>query len=236
MKDQVKAFNEQLQNSSPEGTLHFFLEKYKDSIAFATSLGAEDQVIIEMLAGMNAKLKIFTLDTGRLFQETYDLLDVTVKKYKLPIEIFFPESQDVEKMVHEKGINLFYESVENRKQCCHIRKVAPLKRALSGMEVWISGLRREQSISRTNMETVEWDIPNQLIKINPLIDWTSKQVWEYIKGKKIPYNSLHDKGFLSIGCQPCTRAVLPGENERAGRWWWENAGNKECGLHVNETN
>jgi phosphoadenosine phosphosulfate reductase len=232
MKDQVKAYNEQLQNSSPEDILRFFLEKYQGKIAFATSLGAEDQVITAMLAGMNAKLKIFTLDTGRLFQETYDLLDVTAKKYKLSIETYFPESQDVEKMVKEKGINLFYESAENRKWCCHIRKVVPLQRALSGMQVWISGLRREQSVSRTHVDIVEWDIPNQLIKINPLIDWTRKQVWDYIRDKKIPYNSLHDKGFLSIGCLPCTRAVLPGENERAGRWWWENAGNKECGLHV----
>jgi len=234
MKDQIKEYNEQLKDSSAEKILRFFLKNYNGRTAFATSLGAEDQVITAMLAGLDAEIKIFTLDTGRLFQETYDLLDITVKKYKLPIEICFPYAQQVEKMVHEKGINLFYESVENRKSCCHIRKVEPLKRALSGMQVWISGLRREQSMTRKESEMVEWDDSNNLIKVNPLIDWTRKQVWDHIKEHKIPYNSLHDKGFPSIGCLPCTRAVLPGENERAGRWWWENSENKECGLHVRE--
>ena len=232
MKDQIITYNEQLKDSSPEDILRFFLKKYKGKVAFATSLGAEDQVITSMLAGMKAELRIFTLDTGRLFQETYDLLDITEKKYKLHIKIYFPDAQEVERIVHEKGINLFYESVENRKLCCHIRKVEPLKRALSGMQVWISGLRREQSMSRNKMETVEWDETNNLIKINPLIDWTRQQVWDYIREHNIPYNTLHDKGFLSIGCLPCTRAVLPGETERAGRWWWENSDNKECGLHV----
>jgi phosphoadenosine phosphosulfate reductase len=234
MKEQIIAFNKLLGNSSPEDILRFFLEKYQGRIAFASSLGAEDQVITAMLAGLNIPLKIFTLDTGRLFQETYDLLDITVKKYKMPVEIYFPDAPEVESMVQEKGINLFYESVENRKLCCHIRKVEPLRRALSGMEVWISGLRREQSLTRNEMELVEWDEGNTKIKINPLIDWTRDQVWDYINKNKIPYNTLHDKGFLSIGCLPCTRAVMPGESERAGRWWWENAGNKECGLHVNE--
>jgi phosphoadenosine phosphosulfate reductase len=232
MKDQIITYNEQLKDSSPEDILRFFLKKYKGKVAFATSLGAEDQVITSMLAGMEAGLRIFTLDTGRLFQETYDLLDITQKKYQLNIKIYFPDAHNVEEMVHEKGINLFYESVENRKLCCHIRKVEPLKRALSGMQVWISGLRREQSMTRNKMETVEWDETNQLIKINPLIDWTRQQVWDYIREHNIPYNTLHDKGFLSIGCLPCTRAVLPGETERAGRWWWENSDNKECGLHV----
>lgn len=234
MKDQIREYNEQPKDSSPEDILRFFLEKYKDRIAFATSLGAEDQVITAMLADLGAELRIFTLDTGRLFQETYDLLDITEKKYKLNIEIYFPDAQQVEKMVYDKGINLFYESVENRKLCCHIRKVEPLKHALSGMKVWISGLRREQSVTRKGMETIEWDEANNLIKISPLIEWTRNQVWDYIREHKIPYNTLHDKGFTSIGCLPCTRALLPGENERAGRWWWENSENKECGLHVNE--
>jgi phosphoadenosine phosphosulfate reductase len=234
MNDQIISYNEQLKASSPEGILKFFLEKYKGKVAFATSLGAEDQVITAMLAGMKAEIKIFTLDTGRLFQETYDLLDITVKKYRMPIEICFPEAKRIKKMVSEKGINLFYESVENRKLCCHIRKVEPLQRALSGMQVWISGLRREQSMTRIAMETVEWDESNNMIKINPLIEWTRQQVWDYIRDRKIPYNPLHDKGFPSIGCLPCTRATLPGENERAGRWWWEDSANKECGLHVSE--
>lgn len=234
MKDQIKEYNEQLKDSSPEDILRFFLEKYKGRIAFATSLGAEDQVITAMLAVLDAEIKIFTLDTGRLFQETYDLLDITEKKYKLKIGIYFPDAQQVEKMVHEKGINLFYESVENRKLCCHIRKVEPLRRALSGMQVWISGLRREQSTTRRESEIIEWDKTNNVVKINPLIDWTRKQVWDYIRERKIPYNSLHDKGFTSIGCLPCTKAISPGENERAGRWWWENSENKECGLHVKQ--
>ena len=232
MKDQIITYNEQLKDSSPEDVIRFFLEKYKNKVAFATSLGAEDQLITAMLAGMDAEIKIFTLDTGRLFQETYDLLDITEKKYKLNIGICFPDAQHIEKMVHEKGINLFYESVENRRWCCHIRKVEPLKRVLSGMEVWISGLRREQALTRKESKIVEWDESNNLIKINPLIDWTRKQVWNYITERKIPYNSLHDKGYASIGCLPCTRAILPGEDERAGRWWWENSENKECGLHV----
>lgn len=232
MKDQIIAYSEQLKSSSPEDIIRFFLGKYKGRVAFATSLGAEDQVITTMMAGMDAEIKIFTLDTGRLFQETYDLLDITEKKYKLNIGIYFPDAQHIEKMVQEKGINLFYERVENRKLCCHIRKVEPLKRALSGMQVWISGLRREQSMTRRESEIVEWDESNNLIKVNPLIDWTQKQVWEYIRERKIPYNLLHDKGFASIGCLPCTRAILAGENERAGRWWWENSENKECGLHV----
>jgi len=181
---------------------------------------------------LDFEIKIFTLDTGRLFEETYDLLDIAEKKYKLNIGIYFPDAQHIEKMVHEKGINLFYESVENRKLCCHLRKVEPLKRALSEMEVWISGLRREQALTRKESKIVEWDESNNLIKINPLIDWTRKQVWNYITERKIPYNSLHDKGYASIGCLPCTRAILPGEDERAGRWWWENSENKECGLHV----
>ncbi len=232
MKDQIEEYNEQLKESSPEDILRFFLGKYKHRVAFATSLGAEDQVITAMLAGLDFEIKIFTLDTGRLFEETYDLLDIAEKKYKLNIGIYFPDAQHIEKMVHEKGINLFYESVENRKLCCHLRKVEPLKRALSEMEVWISGLRREQSMTRKESKIVEWDELNNLIKINPLIDWTRKQVWDYITERKIPYNSLHDKGYASIGCLPCTRAILPGENERAGRWWWELSENKECGLHV----
>jgi len=166
-----------------------------------------------------------------MFPESYDLLDTTSKRYKVNIEVFFPDSTEVEKMVSDKGINLFYESIENRKLCCKIRKIDPLDRALSGVDFWISGLRREQSITRHDAKMVEWDTNNGKIKINPLIEWSEENLWDYIKEKNIPYNRLHDKGFPSIGCQPCTRAISEGEDIRAGRWWWEDAANKECGLH-----
>jgi len=176
-------------------------------------------------------MKIFTLDTGRLFQETYDLLDITRRKYNLPIEISFPDAMDVEEMVNTRGINLFYDSIENRKLCCFIRKTEPLARALQGMDAWICGLRRDQSVTRQQVKIVEWDSIQKKIKVNPLANWSQEEVWRYIHDHKIPYNTLHDKGFPSIGCLPCTRAVLPGEDIRAGRWWWESPENRECGLH-----
>ena len=147
------------------------------------------------------------------------------------MQVFFPDHQKIEAMVNSKGINLFYESVENRKLCCNLRKIEPLKRAFDGLKVWICGLRREQSVTRNTMQKVEWDEANGLIKLNPLIDWSETDVWNFIQSNKIPYNPLHDKGFPSIGCLPCTRAIIPGEDIRAGRWWWENPETKECGLH-----
>ncbi|OYT13157.1 MAG: phosphoadenosine phosphosulfate reductase [Bacteroidetes bacterium 4572_114] len=195
-------------------------------------MGAEDQVLTEMIASIDNKARVFTLDTGRMFAETYDVIDRTNARYKINIEVFFPERQQVEEMVKQKGINLFYDNIENRKQCCHIRKMVPLKRALQGLDVWISGLRKSQLVTRENLNVVEWDEKNGMIKLNPLIEWGEQQVWDYIEMKNIPYNNLHKQGFPSIGCQPCTRAVQPGEDIRAGRWWWENAGHKECGLHV----
>jgi phosphoadenosine phosphosulfate reductase len=175
--------------------------------------------------------KIFTLDTGRLFPESCQLIEKTNQTYNISIDIYFPDAAGVEKMVKEKGINLFYQSVENRKLCCHIRKIEPSKRALKGMEVWITGIRKDQTLSRFYNRYVEWDEANHIIKINPLLTWTEKQVWDYIKSFHVPYNELHDKGFPSIGCMPCTRAVITGEDARSGRWWWEDAGHKECGLH-----
>ncbi len=194
-------------------------------------MGAEDQVITHILTGMNSVIKIFTLDTGRLFQETYDLLDITQKKYALPIEVYFPGTSRVEEMVKTKGINLFYESIENRRLCCHIRKIEPLHRALAGMEVWITGMRKEQSVTRSQAALVEWDPVYQIIKLNPLIHWTDDMVWQYVKNQKIPVNDLHSKGYPSIGCLPCTRAIQPEEDVRSGRWWWELPEFKECGLH-----
>jgi phosphoadenosine phosphosulfate reductase len=229
---QIEELNHQFREASPQDVLAFFIGKYKDKIAFSTSLGAEDQVMTHMIAGIDRTLRIFTLDTGRMFQETYDVLDITREKYNMNIDIYFPDASRVEKMVAEKGINLFYESLDNRLLCCHIRKTEPLNRALDGMDAWISGLRREQSPARKNIQRVEWDEQNEMIKVNPLVDWTHEQVWDYIRKHHIPYNKLHDKGYPSIGCLPCTRAVEAGGDIRSGRWWWELEGQKECGLHV----
>jgi phosphoadenosine phosphosulfate reductase len=194
-------------------------------------MGAEDQVLTAMIAAINPATRIFTLDTGRLFNTTLSLIGNTRERFNVNIEVLFPEASAVENMVNEKGVNLFYESVENRKLCCNIRKVVQVRRALVGMDAWISGLRREQSVTRANMNIIEWDSEFGLVKINPLISWTEEQVWEYIRKNNIPYNPLHDSGFRSIGCQPCTRAVKPGDDLRSGRWWWEDADKKECGLH-----
>ncbi|MCD6179848.1 MAG: phosphoadenylyl-sulfate reductase [Bacteroidales bacterium] len=232
MQSQIKELQNLVENKSPEEIIKIFIEKFQDRIAFSSSLGAEDQVITDMISKINKSTKIFTLDTGRVFPETYDLIDRTSKRYKIPIQVYFPDAKQVEEMVNEKGINLFFESIENRKLCCHIRKIEPLKRAFKGLDVWICGLRRDQSVTRTDVQIVEWDEANGLIKLNPIVDWTEEEVWDYIKENRVPYNRLHDKGFPSVGCQPCTRAIEEGEDTRAGRWWWENPETKECGLHV----
>ncbi|MBW6491565.1 MAG: phosphoadenylyl-sulfate reductase [Lentimicrobium sp.] len=230
-KKNINRLNELLSGKNAFEILEYFLKDFEGKVAFSTSLGAEDQAIIKMIADIDKNADIFTLDTGRLFPETYDLLDITTKKYDLKIRVMFPDPARVEEMVNTKGINLFYDSIENRKLCCHIRKIEPLKRAFQGLDAWICGLRREQSVTRKDIQVVEWDDNNGLIKVNPLIEWTESQVWNYIKLNHIPYNKLHDTGFPSIGCQPCTRAVMPGEDIRAGRWWWENPETRECGLH-----
>ncbi|MCF8228856.1 MAG: phosphoadenylyl-sulfate reductase [Bacteroidales bacterium] len=227
----TEALQKSLQGKPADTSIAAVLKEFGDHITFSSSMGAEDQVIASLIASIDKNANIFTLDTGRLFQETYDLIERTRSRYGIEINIFFPNAIRVEKMVNKKGINLFYESIENRKQCCHVRKIEPLQRALRGKKAWITGLRREQSPTRTNLEVAEWDETNGLIKINPLIDWTEEDVWNYIRENNVPYNKLHDKGFKSIGCLPCTRAVKPGEDPRAGRWWWENQGHKECGLH-----
>jgi len=231
MKEQIEALNQKYQNATAEELLAGFLAEYKGKIALSSSLGTEDQVLTHMVCEIDKSTKIFTLDTGRLFPETYELIHRTNSKYGIRLSVYFPEAGHVEKMVGEKGINLFFESVENRKLCCNIRKLEPLKRAFAGLEVWICGLRREQSVTRHNMQRIEWDEANGLIKLNPLIDWTEGDVLQFIKSHGIPYNPLHDKGFPSIGCQPCTRAIFPGEDIRAGRWWWESPDTRECGLH-----
>ncbi len=231
-KPQIDELNVKFEKSTPQEVLTFFINLLKEKIAFSSSLGAEDQVLTEMISNIDRTTKIFTLDTGRMFPESYELIERTNARFKINIQVLFPEREKVEEMVNEKGVNLFYESVENRKLCCHIRKIEPLKRALQGLDVWISGLRKSQSVTRTALKLVEWDDNFNLIKLNPLIEWSEQQVWDYIREKNIPYNPLHDKNFPSIGCQPCTRAVEPGEDVRAGRWWWEMPHHKECGLHV----
>lgn len=214
--------------------LRHVLEKFGDRIALASSLGAEDQVLTDMLCKLTDQPRIFTLDTGRLPEETYEVIMTTRQKYGISIDILFPDWQRVEEMVNARGPNLFYESVEARKLCCQIRKIEPLKRMLSGLQAWICGLREEQSTTRTGLQRVAWDETFGLLKISPLADWTTQQVWDYIKANDVPYNKLHDQGYPSIGCAPCTRAVAEGEDLRSGRWWWEQPEHKECGLHWKE--
>ncbi|MCS7004011.1 MAG: phosphoadenylyl-sulfate reductase [Cytophagales bacterium] len=205
--------------------------EFKDKIVFSTSLGAEDQVITHIIRSYQIPIRIFTLDTGRLYEETYKTLQRTNEYYGMNIEVFFPDTHKVQELVTKKGAFSFYESIENRKECCYIRKVEPLKRAIAEMECWITGIRAEQSENRLEMTTLEWDESNQIVKYHPLLKWTEAEVWNFIRKNHIPYNVLHDKGFPSIGCAPCTRAIKPGEDFRAGRWWWEDKSKKECGLH-----
>jgi phosphoadenosine phosphosulfate reductase len=212
--------------------LRLALDTFGRKVALSSSFGAEDMVLIDMLMTIDPTARIFTLDTGRLPQETYNVIDATRQKYGATIEVFFPQPDAVQHMVAEHGMNLFYHAVENRKLCCGVRKMEPLRRALSGLDAWMTGLRREQSVTRTAVHKVEWDEGNTLVKVNPLVDWSHEDVWGYIREHNVPYNALHDRGYPSIGCAPCTRAIQPGEHERAGRWWWENPDSKECGLHV----
>jgi phosphoadenosine phosphosulfate reductase len=214
--------------------LKWSIENFGTKIALASSFGAEDVAIIDLMVKIDkSKTKIVTLDTGRLNQETYDVMDKIRKKYDISIESYFPNSEQVEEMVYKKGFNLMYESLENRKLCCKIRKVNPLNRALASLDGWITGLRREQAVTRFNIKKIEIDpTHNDIIKINPIADWSEDMVWEYIKENQVPYNKLHDMGFPSIGCEPCTRAITKGENPRSGRWWWEETSQKECGLHI----
>jgi phosphoadenosine phosphosulfate reductase len=228
----IKDLSERIEGLESVQAMEMLGNLFPGQLVFSTSLGQEDQVITQIIARHQLPLEIFTLDTGRLFYETYDLLARTIIKYGVDIKTYYPNTQSVENFVREKGINSFYESVDNRKSCCYIRKVEPLQRALAGKMVWITGLRAEQSTNRQQMKKLEWDSVNQILKYNPLLDWTMDRMLDYIEGNKIPYNPLHDKGYISIGCAPCTRAIAPGEDPRAGRWWWESS-HKECGLHEN---
>lgn len=229
--EEITRLNEEFSSAAPEEVLRLFIERYGDRIALSSSLGLEDQVLTDMVCKIDKSTRIFTLDTGRLFPETYSLIDRTNLHYGIKIAVYFPRHEAVEEMVRTCGMNCFYESIELRKRCCGVRKLEPLSRAFEGLDVWICGLRREQSVTRADMQMVEWDGAHGLIKLNPLIDWHEKDVWDYIRKHGVPYNRLHDKGFPSIGCQPCTRAVAEGEDIRAGRWWWESPDHRECGLH-----
>ena len=226
-----KSLVQQIESQSLPEALKTVADLFPGKVIFSSSMGQEDQVITDAIFKNKIPIKIFTLDTGRLFNETYELLERTMARYKQTIHVFFPDATDVENFVNTKGLNSFYESVENRKECCNIRKVKPLNRALQGAKVWITGLRSEQSESRKDLPMIEWSEEKQLFKFNPLINWHYDQVLSYLKEFNVPYNYLHDKGFISIGCAPCTRAIEVGEDPRAGRWWWETS-QKECGLHV----
>jgi phosphoadenosine phosphosulfate reductase len=224
-----------LDGKDAEGTIREALRILPaDRVVLASSLSVEDQVLTHLLCAVHLRPRIFTLDTGRLFPETYDTMERTMQRYGFRYEVVAPETRELEVMLRAHGPNLFYRSMELRKLCCAVRKIHPLRRVLATADAWLCGLRREQSVTRRSMEQVEWDETFGLCKINPLIDWTEAQVWEYVRENKIPYNALHDQGYPSIGCAPCTRAVSPGEDIRAGRWWWENPEHKECGLHVKD--
>jgi len=230
-KKLISDLNARFSNSGPGEILAYFAREYGQKLAFATSLGLEDQLLTYYISETGEEVRIFTLDTGRLFPETLDLLDRTNNRFGINIKVYFPDASQVEEMVNSKGINLFYESIENRKMCCNIRKILPMKRALKGIEAWVTGLRADQSVTRKDLSVVSWDDNFGILKVNPLLKWSEEDVWEAIRENNIPYNPLHDKGFPSIGCLPCTRAIEPGEDIRSGRWWWELPENKECGLH-----
>lgn len=234
MNTQLKAIGEKIKGFDPVAALAYLAEAYPGKIVFSTSFGWEDQVITHMIFANDLPIEVFTLETGRLFPETYYVWNRTLEIYKKPIRAYFPQAEALQEMVDRKGPSSFYESVENRKECCGIRKLEPLKRALKGNELWVTGIRAEQSLNRTDMLDLEWDEQNQLIKFHPIFGWSLHEVKAYIKKHNIVYNTLHDKGFPSIGCAPCTRAVREGEDFRAGRWWWEDQSKKECGLHATQ--
>ena len=230
--NEIEQWNNQLEGLSLQESLKFICEKIQNKKVFSTSFGVEDQVITHAINELNLPIEIFTLDTGRLFEETYNTFHRTQEKYKnITISTYFPLQSDIDHYIKNNGINGFYNSVEQRKECCRIRKVVPLNQALQGVSLWITGIRSEQSDNRNDMQFLEYDTHHQLIKFNPLLRWTLQEVEDYLNENTVPFISLYKKGFKSIGCAPCTRAIEEGEDFRAGRWWWENPTNKECGLH-----
>ncbi len=233
--EQINKLNNDL--TTPQEVLKWAFDNLHPKLAKASSFGAEDVAVIDMMMKINPKARIFTLDTGRLNQETYDVMDQIRNKYNVNIEVMFPDQNEVEQMVRVNGMNLFYQSIGNRKLCCGIRKVHPMNRILATLDGWITGLRNDQTHNRADAKKIEIDDQhNGIIKINPIVDWNWEQTWDYIKTNNVPYNKLHDKGYPSIGCEPCTRAIKPSEPLRAGRWWWETDSEKECGLHADHNN
>jgi phosphoadenosine phosphosulfate reductase len=232
MISDVVAFSKKLEKMDAFQRIEEIINEFtQDKLLLSTSFGAEDQVLTDIVLKINPDIRIFTLDTCRQFQETYDTFHETVKKYRCTIEVFAPETSDLITLIEQNGPNSMYESIAKRKECCRVRKIVPLNKALSTCDAWVCGIRQEQSVTRFNCNPAERDPVNNKIKFSPLFDWTNDEVWEYIRINNVPYNKLHDKNFPSIGCAPCTRAIQQGENERAGRWWWEAAEQKECGLH-----
>ncbi|MCM8794395.1 MAG: phosphoadenylyl-sulfate reductase [Candidatus Omnitrophica bacterium] len=234
-KEQIKKITGEMETKEAREILKWASDQFAPRLGIASSFGLEDVVLIDLLCSIDPKKRfiLFTLDTGRLHEETYEVMERIRQKYGIQIKTYFPDATAVEKLEREKGLYSFRESVANRKECCGIRKVESLKRALRELDAWVTGLRREQGVTRTDIPKIEYDETGKgLVKLNPIADWTSERVWSYIREKEVPYNKLHDQGFPSIGCSPCTRAVKPGEDIRAGRWWWENPEHKECGLHV----
>ncbi len=231
MKESIDTIRAELDGLDEVNALLYLSKLFENRIVFSTSFGWEDQVISHLIFKNDIPVKVFTLETGRLFPETFYVWNRTLEIYEKPIHAYYPNTQHVENFVSAKGPNSFYESVSNRQECCRIRKIEPLRRALDGQKCWVTGIRAEQSNNRQGMDFLEWDEQNQLIKFHPLFNWSLDRVKDFIRSEHIVYNPLHDKGFPSIGCQPCTRAVAPGEDFRAGRWWWEDQSKKECGLH-----
>lgn len=232
LKNKVPALAEKASALGIEEMLEYLSTDFKGAVTFSSSFSYEDQLITDMILRNAFPINVFTLDTGRMFPETYSVWSATNQKYNTHIHPYYPNHSVIETFVGAKGPNAFYESVENRKECCYIRKVEPLKRALDGNKIWITGLRAEHSTDRQDMPQVEWDETNGIIKYHPILHWSTDEVKEYIKLHGVPFNPLHERGFVSIGCAPCTRAIKPGEDFRAGRWWWEDSANKECGLHI----
>ncbi|WP_194721119.1 phosphoadenylyl-sulfate reductase [Noviherbaspirillum malthae] len=214
-----------------QATLRRIADEFSPAV-FASSLAAEDMVLADLILKAKLPIGIFTLETGRLHKETLGMVDRIRETYGVEVALYKPEAAAVDAYVQQNGLNAFYDSVEMRKECCRIRKVEPLNRALAGNKAWITGQRRSQSTTRAELAVQEDDPAHGMTKFNPLADWSEEDVWNYIRSNSVPYNPLHDKGYPSIGCEPCTRAIQPGEDVRAGRWWWENPESKECGLHV----
>ncbi|MGE5108811.1 MAG: phosphoadenylyl-sulfate reductase [Sphingobacteriales bacterium] len=233
-KNNVTDLLHQLSGLNETESLALLVKLFPGEVTFSTSFGLEDQAISHLIFSNNLDIKVFTLDTGRMFPETYSTWSRTIEKYNQKVTAYYPDANSLQQFIEERGPNSFYESIDNRKACCFIRKVEPLQRALKGNKIWITGIRAEQSNNRQDMPQVEWDEANQIIKFHPLLHWTWGEVKQFVSKNSVPTNPLHDKGFVSIGCAPCTRAIQPGEDFRAGRWWWEDNSKKECGLHIHE--